>query len=253
MKRFTFTKNRLIGLICSAVLPAMAIGLGILLLTKDVMLNIGSVITYFIFPLIATALLGWCIFFNCKTWKKCVLSGVILVSFSILFFVSSIITGWTQVKSYEGNEAVQQYSSVKSGSEIMPDLSEVGETTNIKHYNVSSFFYIFSSETDYLICQYAQEEYEIQKTRLDSVYSFQTETITGDFSNCEPMVEIDGCRFKMLSIKDYGLYYPKNIILIGCSDATREIVYLEFNDIELDYISSLKDFIIDECGWKYIR
>ncbi len=253
MKKFTFTKHRLIGLICGALLPAMAIGIGIFLLTRDVILNIGFVNVYFVLPLIATGLLAWCIFFNSKTWKKFVLSGVILVFFSILFLLSSFITGWTQVKRYKGNEAVQQYSSVKSGNEMMPDLSEVGKTTNIEYYSIYSFFYIFSSEADYLICQYIQDEYEIQKTRLDSKYTFQTETITDFDSNCEPMVEIDGYQFKMLSIEDYGLYYPKNIVLIGCSDAACEIVYLEFCDIDFDYISSLKDFMIDECGWKYVR
>ena len=93
-----------------------------------------------------------------------------------------------------------------------------------------------------MICQYAQEEYAIQKARLDSAYTFQEETIT-----------IDGYQFKMLSVEKYNLSYPNNIILIGCSDATREIVYLEFYDFDLDIISSLEDFIIDECGWKYIR
>ncbi len=136
---------------------------------------------------------------------------------------------------------------------MMPELSELGNTTDIEHYNVFSAFYIFSTETDYLICRYTQEEYEIQKTRLDTAYTFQTETITDDYSNCEPMIEIDGYQFRMLSNEAYDLYFPKNIVLIGCSDEAREIVYLEFYDLDLDFVDSLKDFITDECGWKYIR
>lgn len=129
----------------------------------------------------------------------------------------------------------------------------MGETTNVEHYHVSSFAFIFSSETDYLICQYSQEEYETQKNRLNSVYTFQTETIKDRYSSCEPTAEIDGYQFKMLSIEQSEYGYPKNVYLIGYSDAAREIVYLEFYDIDLDYIRSLKEFIIDECGWKYIR
>lgn len=253
MKRFTFTRGRLIGFICAVLLPVMAIGLGILMLINDAMLNIGFAITYCIIPLITAGLLGWCIFFNCKTWKKCVLSGVILALFLMVFLFSSFLIGWTQVKHYKSDEAVQQYSSVKSESNMMPELSELGNTTDIEHYNVFSAFYIFSTETDYLICRYTQEEYEIQKTRLDTAYTFQTETITDDYSNCEPMIEIDGYQFRMLSNEAYDLYFPKNIVLIGCSDEAREIVYLEFYDLDLDFVYSLKDFITDECGWKYIR
>lgn len=253
MKRFTFTKSRFIGFAFSILFPAMAIGLGILMLTKDVMLNIGFVIVYCVIPLTTAGVLGWCIFFNCKIWKKYVLSGVILALFVTVFIFSASLAGWTKVKSYEGNEAVQRYSFVKYERKMMPDLSGLGKTTNVEYYDVFSFFYIFSSETNCLICRYTQDEYEIQKTRLDSVYTFQTETITGDYSNCEPMVEIDGYQFRMLSFERYELFYPKNIILIGCSDTAREIVYLEFYDMDLDYISSLKGFVINECGWKYIR
>lgn len=253
MKKYTFTKGRLLGLICGAVLPAIAIGIGISMLNNDVMLDYGFVIVYFLMPLLAIGLLGLCVFRNRKTWIKLVISVIILVIFSVLFFYSALIAGWMQVKSYEGSEAVQQYSSVQSESKIMPDLTQVGETTNVEHYQVYSFFFIFSSETDYLICQYSQEEYETQKNRLNSVYTFQTETIKDTNSSCEPTAEIDGYQFKMLSIEQFEYGYPKNVYLIGYSDAAREIVYLEFYDIDLDFIRSLKEFIIDECGWKYIR
>ena len=251
MKRFVFTKSRLIGFCCCVLLPIVAISLGILMLVNDVMLNIGITIVYFLIPLIAAGLLACCIFSNCKTWKKSVLSSVILVLFLIIFFFSSLLVGWTQVKHYGENEAAQQYSLLES--ELMPDLAELGKPTNIEYYRLQSWFFIFSCEADGLICSYTPEDYEIQKARLDTEYTFQTEPIIDDFSNYEPMVDIDGYQFRMLSSKEYNLYYPKNVVLVGCSDDTNEIVYLEFFDIDLDYITSLKDFIMDECGWKYIR
>ena len=220
------------------------------MLLKDVILNRGIAIVYFLIPLIAVGLLAWCIFYNCKTWKKSVLSGVILVIFLIIFFFSSLLVGWTKLRHYEESEAVQQYSLSESESGLMPDLAELGKPTKVEYYNLFSFFYIFSLETDGLICGYTQENYELQKARLDVAYTFQREKTKDDF---EPMVEIDGYQFRMLSSKEYDLYYPKNIILIGYSDDANKIVYLEFFDIDLDYITSLKDFIMNDCGWKYIR
>lgn len=253
MKRFTFTKTRLIGLICSALLPAMAMGIGTSMLIKNVVFHTGFAIVYYLLPLIAAGILGLCVFCNCKTWKKVVLSGVILMLFLMSFSVSSILMGWTQVKCYEETDALQQYTGIKSESEMMPKWAELGETTAIEYSRVSSFCFIFSSRTDYLICSYMQEEYESQKNRLNTAYTFQTEAITDDYSNCEPMIEMDGYQFRMLSVEGYELYYPKNIILIGYSDDERKIVYLEFYDADLDYITSLQEFITYDCGWKYIR
>lgn len=250
MKRFAFTKGRLIGLICCALLPLVAMFFGILLLVKDVLLNVGIAVVYFLIPLLAVGVLAWCIFSDRKTWKKFVLSGVILVLFLITLFFSYLIVGWTQLKRYEGDEAVQQYSSSESENKLMPELSELGNPEKIEYYKLFSASFIFAHETDGLICTYTQEEYAIQKARLDTTYNFQTEKTANDIL---PAVEIDGYQFRLLSIDEYDLYYPKEVVLIGYSDDANEIIYLEFYDIDLDYITSLEEFIADECGWKYVR
>ena len=243
MKRFAFTKDRLTGFICCALLPLAAMFFGILLLVKDVLLNVGIAVVYFLIPLLAVGVLALCIFSNSKSWKKYILCGVILVVFLITFFFASLIVGWTQLERYEGDKAVQQYSSSVSENKLMPKLSELGNPEKIEYYNLFSAFFIFSYETDGLICTYTQEEYAIQKARLDTTYNFQA----------EKAVEIDGYQFRMLSVDEYYLDYPHEVVLIGCSDDTNEIVYLEFYDIDLDYITSLEEFIADECGWKYVR
>lgn len=250
MKQFAFTKGRVIGFICCALLPLTAMVFGILLLVKDVLLNIGVAVVYFLIPLLVAGLLAWCIFSNSKIWKKYILSSAILVLFLITFFFSSLIVGWTQLKRYEGNEAVQQYSTSESESKLMPELSELGNPEKIEYYNLFSVFFIFTYETDGLICTYTQEEYAIQKARLDTTYNFQTEK-TAD--NILPAVEIDGYQFRLLSNNEYDLCYPKEVHLVGYSDDANEIVYIEFYDVDLDYITSLEKFIADECGWKYMR
>jgi hypothetical protein len=47
--------------------------------------------------------------------------------------------------------------------------------------------------------------------------------------------------------------YPKRLMFVATNDETNEIVYLSFYDDDLDYIVSLGDFLIDDCGWKHIR
>ena len=255
MKQFTFTKNKLFGLICSALLPLMAIVLGCLMLTKGVVFNLGFVVAYFLIPLGAIGLMAWFIFSKPKAWKSSVLCGVVLVAFLILFFYFSLMAGWTKIKHYEGHEATQRYSAfvLESKTELMPALSETGTPEKTEYYNVYSSFAIFTSETNYLICRYTPQEYELQKARLETNHTFRTEQ-TPD--KLEPTADIDGYHFRMLSSGDeeYDNHlYPKKIVLIGCSDDNNEIVYLEFYDFDLDFIRSLEEFILDDCGWKHIR
>ena len=180
---------------------------------------------------------------------------MIIVLFVVSFVLSFVLSGLEQVKHYEGAEAKLQYTAAKGGNTLMPELSEIGQPTDIEYHNVFISMFIFSAETDYLICRYTADEYQICKEELETEYTFQTETIRDSRSQCEPSAEVNGYQFRLLSIEEYKgpIYFPKHLILIGYSDDTREIVYVAFEDVDLDYITSLKEFITDDCGWKYIR
>ena len=252
-KAFAFTKARLIAFLCCSLLPALAMVLAVLILIWGVQFAFGLALTYFILPLIAIGFLGLCMFSRIQSVYKGFLSGVILACFVISFFFASWITRLEQVRHYEGTEVSQYYTAVSDENPQMPSLSKIGRPANIEYYNVFQTQYIFSWETDYLICHYTPEEYAVQKGTLDENYVFQTETITEYKSNCEPLVQMETYFFRMLSIEEYDLHYPKQVILIGYSDDTQEIVYASFYDFDIDYISSLQDFITDDCGWKHIR
>ena len=63
--------------------------------------------------------------------------------------------------------------------------------------------------------------------------------------------ELDGFEFQMLSLSEYGLYYPKEMVFIGVSEEDNAIAYVYYYDFDLDYISqSFPDFLIEECGWE---
>lgn len=254
-EKFIFTKGRVVGFICCSLLPLFAIILGALMLTKGVVFNVGFATANFLIPLIAVGLLAWCIFRVAKTWRTVILSGIILPLFVVSYLFFFTFAGYMQVKRYEGAEAELQYNVAKGENTLMPELSEIGQTAGIEYHNVYSAFFIFSTETDYLICRYTPDEYEIQKAALEMGYTFQEESITDAYSKCEPSAEMDGYQFRLLSVDKYKgtIDFPKNLVLIGYSDEAREIVYVAFNDIDLDYISSLKDFIVNTCGWKYVQ
>ncbi|MBE6885308.1 MAG: hypothetical protein E7486_00030 [Ruminococcaceae bacterium] len=168
---------------------------------------------------------------------------LIVLSFSILF------TDCTCVKDFAGAEAEQQYACVENKPDQMPEISEVGRLVKIEYYDVHRWYAIFETDVDYLFCHYEPDEYETQKSIVEEKYIFQKETITQFGSTCEPMVEFDGYQWKILATEEYGLDFPKEVILIGCSDEAREIVYISYEDIDLDFVTSLEDFIRDDCRW----
>lgn len=253
-KRFA-GKGRWIGFLCCAGLPLMAMGLGILLLVKGVILSIAFLIPHFLIPAIAVGALALCIFRGRKVSRKIGLAAVIVALFLILFFFSSLFTEYTQVRRTQGAEAKEQYAAVQSENALLPEFSEIGQPIDIEYVNVFSSVVIFEVETDYLICSYAPDEYECQKAKLEETYVFQTEPVTDTHSTYEPTVVIDGYHFRMLSIDQYDevLTYPKEVVLIGYSDKAKGIVYVAFEGWDLDYIASLEDLLADECGWGYVR
>ena len=257
-EKFSYTKGRLIGFLCCALLPLLATVLGIVLLVSGVMFNRGIGFTYFLIESIALGLLALCIFSRSKTWVKALLSVVILILFLAAFYFGLLFAEFTWVTHYEGDKVEPPYHAAIGEHTLMPDLSQIGQPSHLTYNHIHAEFFIFTSETDYLICQYEPEEYALQKAALDTAYTFQTTPIKNYDSVCAPMAEIGGYTFRMLSFDAYDtethlIMYPKKMVLIGYSDEAREIVYLAFDDIDLDSIPSLESFIINDCGWKYIR
>ena len=252
-KTFAFTKARLIAFLCCSLLPVLAIVFGIIVLSYGVRLNYGFALAFIIPSLIAIGLLALCMFSKFKNVWKAVLAFVFLLCFAYYFFFLSFVTKIEQVKHYEGEEVSEHYVDVCNENPQMPQLSEIGQPANVESYYVFNSMAIFSSETNYLVCRYTPEEYAMQKSALDENYVFQTEGITINDSNCEPSTQLGTYFFRMLSVEEYDLDYPKQVILIGYCDDTQEIVYLSYYDFDLDRISSLQDFITDDCGWKHIR
>ena len=100
---------------------------------------------------------------------------------------------------------------------------------------------------------YSKEIFDRQKDSILNNYSFQ-ETVVDygeETIEKETNFEFDGFEFQMLSLKEYNLYYPKQIVFVGISKKNNEIAFVFFDDIDLDYISdSFEEFLVEECGWE---
>ena len=256
MKIFSFTKKRWIAFASVIILPLLLLGCGIIGLSAHLCLNKAFALTYLLFPLTATALLALCIFSRVGHGWKIGLSVLILLLFVVLFLGGVLFGRYVRVERYFNKDVAQHYASVTEENELMPVLEEIGQPVWTEYCDVFTSAFIFLSDADYLICRYDAEEYELQKQRLEEKYSFQTETLDSYDYPCEPSEMIDGYYFRVLSTKgEYERYtqYPWYMGLIAYCDEEQEIIYLSYFNTDLDYLTSLSDFLDEECGWQHIR
>lgn len=235
--------------------PALYLFIGLHYLFIDAILNVAAKILYFILSPIALGLSAHFFIFNRKgrvLYIGCIITTAVFLTLSLFFDIFAEIV---LIKNYAGVDTEVLYVTTMDEYPLLPKLSENGNYTNLEYYNVVNEYSLFYSESTCFIFGYSQEEYFLQKEALENIYTFQSQVIRDRDSVCEPMTEIDGYTFRLLSIEEYKdtLDYPKEVMLVGYSDQTREIVYLMYQDYDCDYISSLPDFIRNSCNWTYMN
>lgn len=253
---FTFTKKRLDAFILSLLLPLLGMGCGVVSLFCDVCINKSFLITFVLFPLVAAALLALCIFSTMRRYHRGVLSVIVLLFFAVLFFGRKVFGCYIQLERYQNEDVAHHYTSVMEENELMPSLEEIGQPIAIEYCDTYTRAFVFCSDADYLICRYDAEEYARQKQQLDETYLFQHETLVSYGHPCKPTEEVDGYQFRVLSTQgeyDPHIDYPWYMTLIAYSDEAQEIVYLSYCNTDLDYLTSLSDFLYEECGWQHVR
>jgi len=181
-----------------------------------------------------------------------------------LIILSVILTFWIVVCSVIGfmlfvpqkdvNTSLDAWVELQNKQSYLPAVSEMGDYENIQCKYQHRENLIVSSDAYILRATYSQENFETQKDYVLNSYSFQ-DTVTDEIreKNIQKSASFsfDGYNFKMLSIDEYELWYPKYFSFVGFSAEKQEICFIYFEDIELDYIGgSFEDFLIDECGWK---
>ena len=247
-----FTKSSIILLAVGSLLPLCVLGMDIILLLTNTLFTPGYVIIL-ILPVIAL-LAVWAIGLSkIKQGWKITCNCFVVLAFVVIFEAATFWGQLATLEHYSDDAAKAPYKQATENLDTMPTLDEIGKPEKLDYYYYYGVQAIFYWESDILICTYDEQEYEEQKELLDQTYVFQTEDMEAHSYACTPYAEVDGFTFRVLSFAEYELYYPKYIRMIGTNDQTNQIVYIAFDNTDLDYISrSLAEFIKEDCGWKYI-
>lgn len=249
-----FTKPRiLIFSLLAAIVIAINVYWACITYTAPV-INVTFILEFIVSPIILILLIALVTFLNKKVSVKILCSILVFVLIWLSFFAYFLFGNHEDLAHYENEDVSDHYSEVTKDFKEMPYVSELGEFNNIEYYSYMRSLSVFLDESETLICKYDKDEYQKQKKLLEENYVFQSEPLTAVEHTCEPEVTIDGYRFRMVEIDTKNSFiFPKSMMFIATNDDTNEIVYMACENMDVDYIDSLAEFINLNCGWKRIR
>ena len=247
--------SRIILFAISSIIPLLIIVKAFINLCKHAPMTLCEILACCILPLGAIALLSAWNFNPLRTVWRVIADIVVLAALVFLVLFCFLIGPIDELEHYEQTEVAAQYTEVQGEIDAMPGLDEIGTPLKTDYFVFQRGEYIFERYAYTLVCTYDSSEYEQQKAMLDQTYVFQTEDMEAHSYSCTPYAEIDGYEFRVLSV-DYVYKYldfPKYMVFIATNDDTKQIVYMFYEDPDIDYISEpLDKHIKSDCGWKYI-
>lgn len=251
--------KKFLAFLIAALIPIAAIVLGVLAIFANTMPTISFFITFVILPAFCISLLALIIFKLRNVFLKILATAVVLVLF-VAFWFKSYLLGYFEIFRKFDNEktATSYYTQFCESYSTLPTLNELGNYSEVEYYCYSSQSGIFTCDAFTLIVHYNAENYENEKEILNENYFFQYGEMIGyNNQNCLPTAQIEDYNFRALDTTgehypENEIEHPKKLVIISTNDVDKTISYTAFYNNDLDYILSLEELLLKNCGWKYI-
>lgn len=257
MKR-RMTRWQLAGLTAAGIIPALIFLFGLYAVTFGrAMLTLSYAITFMLIPALCLLLLWLTIRSRQHLMIKWIFTFLILVFSYCLFLMFATYGHFSVYESLDSSGNIEPYERYATESHRqIPQAGELGQPAELEyHYFYNRWAMFFQSECFTLIGTYSPEDYAAQTEALDTRYTFHTDPLDAGDTDLPPLYTLEGYEFRFLEMDSdtYRLSYPKYMILVGTNDETHEIVWSYYADDDLDYIPDPEEFLLEDCGWKFIR
>ena len=251
-----------IGAVVACIPPVALMLLGLYgLLFRTLRLTWGSAVLFFLLPGLVLFLL---ILLLRKPWgaaPKVILSLVLWVALVVGVLGSSVWTIFLPLEyhSVSRENAAEQFMERYSHLDPIQNL-ELGDPEEAAYHDcLRQAGLYFDTKVHALVCRYG-EEYETQKADLEASLPFREEPLkssdpnTGERFLFDPALRIGGDLFRFLEPgEDYESWFGNFCVLFVTNDETRELAFLVYDDIEVDYVTDIAEFVEYDCCWKMIR
>lgn len=176
---------------------------------------------------------------------RVILSSFILILTLVSFAFLSFFGPTVEFRTFDNAEEINEYYNENDSLNYDFDFEKFGEYKNISNYKYHSMA-IFSQEAYTTIIKYDKDNFQSKKSNIESNHKFYSVPV--DDGEAEPIFSYEGFSFRV----ELSDWYPKEMNLVGINEETREIVYVSFQDYDLDSISDYNEFLEYYCGWRYI-
>ena len=191
-------------------------------------------------------------------WAKIWRTVVWLALAFVVFFFGTFFP----IKLRRNMQTDAQSKFEASVNRILPDaLSaplELGSPKTVVLHEYLEADGIWMSKSYTLLCQYDAADYEAAKAALETKHSFRTELLNTGVKGVmvEPYVSIGNDFFRLLwpldGDKKSWEFYKESLFMMT-NDVEHQIGFIVFQDVDLDYVDDLTEFLNEWCGWKNIR
>ena len=186
-----------------------------------------------------------------------VLTALILFICVVFFFVGGGIVDY-QLKTYEMWHAERtEWMKGREGLiNPMPSPADLKEAEEIRFQKYMGNFW--GEEAYILIAQYNEEQYERAKQILYDPLMFEVEDIDqgARYPALDPAFTMGQFSVRLLKTGDlpYGVEVPKDMLFAGTADDACEILFICYDDVDLDSIGeSFEKSIPELIHWSSVE
>ena len=216
-------------------------------------------------PILAVGLIITRMIFVLRSQRKAVVKAILIAVWLIILTIVSFFNVFLpRTLHFQTKTDARSTFEARTAAVYPKDYAfplEINTASSVEYHEVINMAAIFESHAYTLLCDYGEAEYKDALVSLEDRCGFRTEPLgTGRFDEdrveimIEPYAIIGDDRFRILWPEDEKTFwFYKQCLLIMNNDAKKQIAYIIFYDIDLDYAEDLAAFINEYCGWRYIR
>lgn len=251
-----------IGAAIACVPPAALMLFGLYcLLFRDPCLTWGYAVLFFLLPGLVLLLLILLLEMNWGVAPKVILSLFLWALLAVGMITASFWTIFLPLEYHtvSRENAAERFMERYSHLDPIQNL-ELGDPEDASYHDcLRQAGLYFDTKVHALVCRYG-EDYEAQKAALETVLPFREEPLkssdpnTGEKLQFDPDLRIGNDRFRFLEPGEgHESWFGNFCVLFITNDETRELAFLVYDDVEVDYVTDITEFIEYDCCWKMIR
>ena len=251
-----------IGGLLVCLLPAglLLIGLSSLLF-GSLRLTWGSALLFLLGPGLILARLIWVLAGKRSPGSKCLRALGLTALLAVLVLSTSFWTFFLPLEFHDVSHfrAAERFAKQYPHLELIQDLPLGSPEETVFHDCQRLQGLFFETQACALVCRYGSD-YEAQKAALEAQLPFRAEPLesgdpdTGERLRFDPAVLIGDDLFRFLEPgENYQIWFEKFSVLFVTNDAARELAFLIYDDIEVDSVTDIEEFIEHDCCWAMIR